>query len=409
MTSPQKWNTPESEAAPTPPGDGPQAPVVPSSSSQKPQLQGESQTKGLEMLLRIEAEARRATTVAELSFLIANETQKMARSRQIFVLTGLRSAAFKVSAISAVSQFDKKSALVEWVEDIVANLVKEFGGSTSEQFMLPELTRPDSNFHQTYPFSFMLWVPLRLRDNSVFGGILLARENPWSPADNIVADRLADTYSHAWSALVGAKALKKQRKRWPAFAAGAAMLLIAAGFYPVPMSVLAPLEVAAVDTKVIAAPIDGIVEGVLVDPNAVVKAGDPIIQMSDTALRNEHDVAMEELSVSKEKLKQVMQAAVSDPKMLREIAIARAEVDVKKAQLDFSSDMLKRSRVTAPVDGVAVFTDDANGWESRFKPVSGSWIWLIPGVWNCGFSCRCKIVLRCRKECRSEHFLTRIR
>ena len=147
-----------------------------------------------------------------------------------------------------------------------------------------------------------------------------------------------------------------------AMIAGGALVLVAV--IPVPMTVLAPMDVAAVNAKVLAAPMDGIVDSVLVAPNAPVKAGDVVVRLSDTALRNEEAVAQQEVNVADARLRQVMQGAISDDRMLREIAIARAEVAVKQARLAYARDMLKRTVIAAPSDGVAVYTDRRD-WQGR--------------------------------------------
>ncbi len=312
---------------------------------------------GLELLLKIEAEARRVNTVKELVFFAANETLKLTRSRQIFIMSRNRGRNMGVAGISAVSTVDRKSAHVTWIESIVRALGADTGLAKTREFQLPAYTPEGDEEHKTYPFRAMLWLPFRLADGHVFGGMLLARDIPWAEADQIVADRLAETFAHAWAALEGPRKLRKSRSWGPMFAGSALFLLLLAGFYPVPMSVLAPLEVSAVNAKIIAAPLDGVVEAILVEPNAQVKTGDPLIRMSDTALRDEKNVAENEVIVAEAKLKLVMQSAINDPKMRREISIAEADVEVKKAHFDYAADMLNRTIVVAPADGIAVYSD----------------------------------------------------
>jgi multidrug resistance efflux pump len=319
---------------------------------------------GLELLLKIEAEARKAASVKELGFLIANETVKLTRARQVFVTAGSAPTPQAVTTISAVSHLDAKSARVRWIEAILKALAADTGLGKNREFSLPAYTPTGDTEHQTYPFPNFLWLPFRLVDGTVFGGMLLSRDTPWAEGDALVADRLAGTYAHAWAALEGQGRLRRRHRFRLRYAVMAAGLVALAGFIPVPMTVLAPMDVAAVNANVLAAPMDGIVEAVLVDPNTPVKAGDAVVRLSDTALRNDQAVARQELAVADARLKQVMQGAISDDRMLREIAIARAEVAVKQARLAYAEDMLKRTVITAPNDGVAVYTDRRD-WQGR--------------------------------------------
>lgn len=330
----------------------------------KPRLAEPRPSMGLEMLLKLEAETRRVATVKELTFFIANETIKVTRSRQVFVFAGSAKSGMTITGVSAVSHVDPKAGHLVWMTSIVTALGKDVSLNKARAFQLPAYTAPNDQEHKTYPFRDMVWLPFKLADGHVFGGMLLARDIAWADSDVTVADRLAETYGHSWAALVGPRKIRKTKNVTKYYAIAGLSLLALAGFYPVPMSILAPLEIAAVNAKTVAAPLDGIVEAVLVDPNAVVTAGTPIIRMSDTALRNEQAVAQEEVSVSESRLRLVMQSAVNDPKMRREIAIARADVALKKAKLNFATDMLKRTIVLAPANGVVVYTDRRD-WQGR--------------------------------------------
>lgn len=330
----------------------------------RPKPQEPRPQHGLELLLKLEAETRRAASVKELCFLIANETIKLTRSRQIFVLTVTSPRSVRVTTVSGVSQFDHRSQQIRWTESIVKNLAADTGLAKLREFELPAYCPEGDTHNLTYPFRAMLWIPFAAGNGKVFAGMLLARDNPWGESDRAVPDRLAETYAHAWAALEGPRRLARRHHRKGLYSLAALSVLVVAGMIPVPLRVLAPMDIAAVSAMVVAAPMDGTVETVTVDPNASVKAGDVIIRMSDTALRNEQAVALQEVSVAEARLKAVMQAAINDPKMRREIAIARAEVEVKKARLAYSQDMLSRAVIRSPSDGVAVYTDRRD-WQGR--------------------------------------------
>jgi hypothetical protein len=320
---------------------------------------------GLELLLKIEAEARRVADLKELNFLMVNESMKLSRARQVFLLVGEAGGKWRVTGVSSVSHFDHKSAQVQWIEAIVKSLQADAGLAKLREFDLPGHTPPGDSHHATYPFKNMLWTPFLTRDGKLFAGLLAARDTPWAEADRIVLRRLSDTFAHAWLALAKPRIQSRHLKVRPALLmAFLATGACAAGTYPIPLTVLAPMEISSEILKTVAAPVDGIVDALLVDNNTPVEAGMPVIRMSDTALRNEEAVARGEYAKTKARLKRVVQAAIYDEKALREIAIVRSEAEVAKAKLDYASELLSRTTVKSPASGVAVYSDKRD-WTGR--------------------------------------------
>lgn len=318
-----------------------------------------------EMLLQTEAEARRAGTVGELQFLIANDAMKLCRARQVFVAvtTGKQP---RVAQVSSVGKIDPDSPRIRWIEAMLANLQADAGLAKRREFVLPAYCPTDDGEHKVYPFRFMVWVPFSWNKQPPFAGMLLAREIPWNEQDQLIASRLAETFSHAWTALTGTSGTVR-RFAPGKIALGVAALIGLAGFIPVPLTVLAPTEVTSIDPQVVASPIDGVIEQVLVAPNQVVTKGQPVVRLSATTLRNELAVAERNIGVAQARLKQVTQSAVGDPSARGELAIARSELQLAEAKRDYASDMLGRTEIHAPSAGVAVFGDPRD-WIGR--PVS---------------------------------------
>lgn len=319
-------------------------------------------SKGYELLLRAEAEARQAQTVSELAFLIANETIRITKCRQAFALAG-RPENLIVKAVTSIGSVDRNSPRIRWVEAMLQSLRTDKGVEAPRDFVLPAYCSPGDTEHTNYPYRFIAWQPFRLRDGTVFGGMLLAREMPWTEADLLIARRLSGAYGHAWAALAGERRLKRRIKVKPLLAA-AGIAAVALGFYPVPLTVLAPVEVAPISPRIIAAPMDGVIDNIAVNPDQMVRQGEPLLKMSDVMLRNELAVAEQDVRVAEAKLMQVTQGAVSDPKLRADLAITRSELTVAAAKRDYARDMLQRSDVRAPSDGIAIYTDRRD-WVGR--------------------------------------------
>lgn len=316
-------------------------------------------------LLRLEAEAREVKNERELKVLIVNETRKLTRARQIFLLIQNRTGQHEVVAVSSIPTVDRNAPLVAWIE---GNVERAHDGDKLGEMKTLEF-RADDPTASAYPFQNLLWVPLAHGDAPAIGGMVLAREDVWQDGDKVVAKRLAGTFAHAWNALRNNSIRKSlsflKFRRW---ALGASLAVIALLFFvSVPMSAIAPVEVVPTSPFVVTAPIDGVIKEVVVDANQSVKKGDILVRLSDTKLRNALEVAEREVLVAEAQLKRVNQLAFDDPNGMHELGIARSELAVKLAERDFAREMLSKSVIRAERDGLAIYGDKR---ELTGKPVS---------------------------------------
>nr|WP_319486615.1 HlyD family efflux transporter periplasmic adaptor subunit [uncultured Cohaesibacter sp.] len=301
----------------------------------------------LEALLGLEAEARRVSRLQDLSFLIANETRRLTGARQIFVFR--KRGSMRMSAISGLPRLDRNAALIQQLERLVGALAPD----QLEETSVHELAG--------HPFPQLLWQPLVTLEGRLLGGFLLAGEHAWDEAQVTLARRLGDCYAHAMDALL-LKAgvslrlgwLAGKRSRLAALGIGAALLILA---IPVRMSVLAPMEISAHKPFVVAAPIDGVIEDVLVNPGDKVTEGTPLVRMGGVELQNRVQLARQEVQVAEARLKKSNQLAFSDDEGRKELSTAMANLDLKRAELRYAEDLFERSSVRAERDGVVVLSD----------------------------------------------------
>ncbi|MEL6426735.1 MAG: hypothetical protein AAFQ33_14910, partial [Pseudomonadota bacterium] len=69
-------------------------------------------------LLQVEADIRRARTVAELSYHLANETRPLLGYRQLFFLRR-KGGRLRLDTVSSVASFEKNAPLTRWIEGMV--------------------------------------------------------------------------------------------------------------------------------------------------------------------------------------------------------------------------------------------------------------------------------------------------
>lgn len=308
-------------------------------------------------LLQFEADIRRQSTLAELQFHLANEMRRVLRFRQAFVLDVPTAGAPVVRTVSSLATVEGESALIQWAQATVAGLQADAGLSKVIGFDAKAYADVGAGAaDMAYPFAFLMWLPLPDREGAVRAGVLLADAQPWRQADQVIAERLGSTYAHAWFALAPHRARwsPKAHRRW---LIGAAVLAVGALAVPVRLSALAPVEVVPAQPAVLASPIQGVIDKVLVAPNTPVKAGDAVISFEDTRLRNEQALAEQRLAVARARSLRSSQAAFGSPDASHEVAINKAELDLAQVEFQYATDVLQRTRLAAPMAGVVVYSD----------------------------------------------------
>jgi Barrel-sandwich domain of CusB or HlyD membrane-fusion len=341
----------------------PSAPQSPSSAAgtrMPAERSANSNTKantGLEFILALEARFRGAKSPQELAYFAANDVRKLTGARQIFVLNTDSRGVFKVKTVSSVAVVESDAPVIRWIERLIRDMAKETDLATETEFELPAFCDPDCQEARNYPFKHLHWQPLKLPDGNVFGGLLQARERPWTNSDKQLAGRLSETLSHAWRALVGDQRLAPRNLVQKYFWASSFVTLLAAGALKVPLTAIAPVEVTAKEPFVIAAPIEGVIDKISKEPNSYVTKGEEIFRFDDTTLRNKATLAERAVSVAAATYHKVRQAAFSDEDARYQLTISRAERNLKKAELNYANDLLRKTRMTAPVSGVLIYSN----------------------------------------------------
>ncbi|CDF84454.1 multidrug resistance efflux pump [Pseudomonas knackmussii B13] len=309
--------------------------------------------------IAVQRQARAADSIERLGFAMVNDGQ---------ALFGFRHAALviagKVRALTGVSVVEPNAPFVSFIERACSEL--DQGDALDQPHVVDsaqfsESTRQDL-LELSVPQAF--WVPLKDRAGVRFGGLWLARQQPWNTAEKTLLGELGETYAHAWCAL---QPRLPWRLRWPkrrvAMVLGGAVLLL---LLPIRQSALAPAEVVPKGGMVIAAPLDGVIAKVEVRPNQAVKRGDLLVRFDATTLKAQADVAERALAVAEAELKANTQRAFQDAESAARLDLLAARVEQKRAERDYARDLLQRSEVRAEQDGIAVFAD-AERWTG--KPV----------------------------------------
>ncbi|MEM7251572.1 MAG: HlyD family efflux transporter periplasmic adaptor subunit [Pseudomonadota bacterium] len=324
-----------------------------------------------EQLLALEADARRQRSVSTLFAHLVNEPRALLGSNvsMLFRVGGRRRVS--LSHASNVSEIDPDAPLIRAIERCLQNRFSRGVCKSVDRFCLVDESIARSKQHSD-PFAEWLhreamWVPMINQKNEVVAGLLLLRSAPWPDATVALAERIAETYTHAWGALIGTKRVRRRGNATRRITGLAAVAILLCGFLPVDLTSIAPAQVIAKAPFVVAAPLDGVVSEIDVDPYGPVAVGQPILRFDDTVQRNQLALAERALVVADAKLRRASQAAIREQKAKRELAIAKAERDLAVIERDYAAQLLARTVVIAPFAGIAIYSDRKD-WIGR--PVS---------------------------------------
>ncbi len=318
-----------------------------------------NESAGLSTLLQLEAMARESESEKSLQFLIVNETRKLVNYRQAFLFStrGNKNKPLSIEAVSSLSIIDQNTPFIDWLTRLANFLKKDSKLDSVFQIHGNNCPADFKDEWKEYSLPFALWVPLKIPNGKQIGGIWFSRETAWQDNEITLIKHLSDTYAHAWGALVGKNsfsAISKIKNYKKYFIAACLMLT---GLIPVRMSALAPVEIVAKDPVIISAPIDGVIAKINHEPNHYIRENDEIFIFEDTNLRNQFELAEKALSVTVSELKKVKQAAFGDKKSKAEIALLKSEVDLRKAELNYSKELLSQVVVKAKKDGLLIYSD----------------------------------------------------
>ncbi len=322
-----------------------------------------SKTTKIEELLILEAKVREASSLAELQFLIANETKKIISCRQVLVHRGSPwNAGWRIEKISSISQVDRTAPTIKYLETEIKACLKNDNWDRKS----PLTISLQNNGNKNYPYKKGIYVPFSNRQENALGGMTILSEKAISNQDISLLVRLASCYQHAWDSLKprSASGLYLLSKRNFLIAISCLALL---GFIPVPLTVLAPVEVVARDAFLITAPLEGVLDEVHVAPNMEVKKGQILITYNALDLKNNFDLASRNMEIASARFKRASQSSFGVGEGRRELAITKAEYEVALEEKSFAKEQLSRVEVKSPRQGVVLFSSK-DDWIGR--PVS---------------------------------------
>ena len=268
------------------------------------------------------------------------------------------------NAISALPRVNRQSPLIKDLEEMFSVLKKAGELDHARMLSLGPGTENDvPGPLDSYPFPHLLWTPIWINDEVTFG-VLYARGKPWRCDELDLATRCARIFSKQAQRLRVQTAPSKRPPIKSPFSrskqAGAVLaVLFTIGLsMPTTMMVSAPFQVVSQSHLIVAAPLEGVVEQVLVKPGEAVETGQPLVKFVDVAEKNQVSIARRQVEMSEALLRRANQMSFEKQESGRELGPSLADVAIKRAELNLAVERSARATVNAEADGVAVFTDE---------------------------------------------------
>ncbi len=320
----------------------------------------ERQVRAMADLLLLQKQAREAGSVEELGHLLVNDTAAMIdyRSAVLWLRTGPSGS--RIAAISGLPEPNAEAPFSRWADNVLRELALDTTRIAPGTVTAADIDGPLAAEWPSYLPANGLWAPLRFNDTH-FGGLLLARDRSFGDAEARLIGQWSDAAAHALDALQ-----RRRRKRIGGLlnsgrrkiaAAVIAIALIAAMALPVRLSVLAPAEVVGNQAAVVRAPLNGVIDRVLVTGNQAVEQGQPLITLDPTEIETRLQVARQSLEIAEAEHRQATQAAFADPSARALVGVLARRIDQSRAELAYVESLRDRLTVTAPRDGIAVLPD----------------------------------------------------
>lgn len=316
----------------------------------------ENQVIGLSILVQLSRRVREAATAEELGFIAVNESKQLLPYRQ----SALWLRGKGVVSVSGIPDPDRSSPYVQWLTECCQQWqsLESAGCSCPEDFS-GEISR---SWNEWAPFNAVI-VPLKTKNDSRFGLLILFREDPWHEHDLDLLNELASIYAHGFAMLAGQEGIwKKVRQHSLSNGLKFAFVLLAVAllFFPVRMSVQAPAEVVPKDPFVVRSPLDTVIDKFYVTPNQSVTEGQLLFEFDRTNLGARHGVASKAYQVAAEEYRQAAQTALVDDKFKAEITPRRGRMEEKATELSYSRQLLRKTEVRAPRAGIVVFAEQSD-------------------------------------------------
>ena len=319
-------------------------------------------------LIGLEKKSREARTQDELNFVVVNETRQIFDFVNSYLLLKTPTDKYHVKAVSDLATVDRTAPLVTFVE----NIINDQKNTNLKEIQNLEVDKISRSLKIKKPKNIpdnILLIPIFSPQRGLQGFLITTRNEKFNDNEVELARHLSLTYGHAYNTFLTDFSIKDFLKK--NFTGKRSWIIILSIIFiliiPIKITSTAPVEVVPKNPRLITAPFDGVVKNIIVNNNDKINSGDLLIQIEDTDLKNSFNLAKQSLQVAEKELLRSRQFSFSNNEEKARLAELMAQVDLKKAEVESTSERLNNSKIYADKDGIAI-VDQKNNWQGR--PVS---------------------------------------
>ena len=328
----------------------------------------EQAMKSLAVIQQLTFEAGLSESKQQLIFRILNRSILLCRYDRA-VLWSINAGRFKLLGVSGSGTINRQSPLAQqWHE-----LITQIGGPDKPTII------SDANFSdkqeqwqaladQTGGLS-VLWMPIKIAEKTV-ACLWLERwgsTQTWSDSELKQMDTLALAYGIAWRGCCGGESLRTRltgsRGRRLMLVASVIVLLILL-LVKIPLRIVAPCEVVADNPVVVTAPLEGVIDQVVVDPGRQVNAGELLASYDKQVAKEQLQVAQQQVRIIEAQLQRSRVHAFDDEQVRAQVSALENRLKQEQVRLNLAQYRVSQLDITSPVDGT-VMLDDPDQWRGR--------------------------------------------
>lgn len=339
-----------------------------SPSPDNPQQVPAAAFNALSVMHQLSLEAFLSKSDEELVFRILNRTIALTPYARA-VLWSMEGGRPVPLGVSGKSDLDRRSPLMQSYQRLVSSLKEPQTGAVLDRSHFRDGADLWDGLLAEREQLSVVWVPLNVEGRQV-AGLWLERwseQEPWTERDVRMLGSLMVGYAAAWEKLVQRKRWTDRVRRWATKVRVAAVVLAILAvmvLVELPLRIVAPCEVIPKDPLVVAAPLDGVVEEVVVEPGEEVEEGEILFRYDPTQVQKELDVARQHVEVIRAELKRAEVEAPGSREARAKLLMLRNELKQEQIRLEAAMERQEKLVVRAPARGIALI-DHPHEWRQR--------------------------------------------
>lgn len=214
----------------------------------------------------------------------------------------------------------------------------------------------------------ILWVPIRV-ENELVAAIWMERwgGKNWEESDCKLMESLALSYSIGWSKFAVRlpwRQLLHKHVTGNRVLLAFCLILLALIVIPVRLRIVAPCEIIPKEPFIVAAPLDGVVERMLVQPGMAIEKGQLLLRYDKRLMQEELEVSRQQVNVIRSDLERARIEAFENMDSRGRIVILEHRLAQEEARLRLAEKHAAMADIKAEVDGIARL-DAPDSWRGR--------------------------------------------